>query len=243
MRLYISKDYQQLSAKAASIVASQVTLKPDSVLGLPTGSTPLGMYENLVRMHKEGVVDFSEVITFNLDEYLGLGPDCFQSYRHYMFHNFFDYINIPHGNINILSATEKNAEEVCWEYDQKIVRTGGIDFQILGIGTNGHIGFNEPGYSLKISTHIVCLAEETIEANSRFFSSREEVPRRAVSMGIGTIMQLKKILLLASGKDKAQIIEKTVSGEITTSVPASLLQLHPDVHIVIDEDAARLINS
>lgn len=242
MRLDISKDYQQMSVKAASIVASQVTLKPDSVLGLPTGSTPLGMYENLVRMYKGGVVDFSEVVTFNLDEYLGLGSDCLQSYSYYMFHNFFDHVNIPRGNINIPSASGKDAEDICRDYDQKIARAGGIDLQVLGIGTNGHIGFNEPDRRLKMFTHVVRLAEETVEANSRFFSSREEVPRTAISMGIGSIMQASKILLLVSGEDKAQVLERTINGDITTDLPASLLQLHPDLCIVVDKDAAKLIN-
>ncbi|AGB40763.1 glucosamine-6-phosphate isomerase [Halobacteroides halobius DSM 5150] len=242
MRLHVVEDYKEMSAKAANIVSSQIILKPNSVLGLATGSTPLGMYENLVEMHKRGSVDFSEVITFNLDEYLNLPLEHPQSYHHYMYNNFFDHINIASENINIPPANKENLEEVCLKYDRRIRKAGGIDLQVLGIGVNGHIGFNEPDHKLKTGTHVVDLAKETIEANSRFFATKKGVPRQAISMGMSSIMRAQKILLLASGEQKAQAIKKTISGKITTEVPASLLQLHTDVTIVVDEAAAKAIN-
>lgn len=242
MRLHIVDDYEELSIKAATIVASQITLKPDTVLGLATGSTPLGMYRNLVKMYQQDLVDFSEVVTFNLDEYLGLGPEHPQSYHYYMFENFFNQVNVSEENINIPPGDREDVERVCAEYDKKIASYGGIDLQVLGIGVNGHIGFNEPDNKLKTATHVVQLTEETIEANSRFFSSKEEVPKKAISMGVGPIMQAKKILLLANGEKKARAIMKSISGEITTEVPASLLQLHPEVTIIVDRAAAKLID-
>ncbi len=241
MRLHIVKDYEQLSSKAASFVASQIIMKPDSILGLATGSTPLGMYQNLVKLYQEDMLDFSEVVTFNLDEYLGLDTDHPQSYHYYMHTNFLDHVNILRNAIHIPTGNG-DINKSGKEYDRAILKAGGIDLQILGIGSNGHIGFNEPDHILKTETHMVRLTKETIEANSRFFSSREEVPREAISMGMGSIMQSKKILLLASGESKAQAIARAVSGEITTVVPASLLQLHSDVTIIVDEEAAKLIN-
>ncbi|MEC9488693.1 MAG: glucosamine-6-phosphate deaminase [Halanaerobium sp.] len=242
MRLHIVEDYQEMSKKAATIVASQVTLKPESVLGLATGSTPLGMYRNLVQMYRDDIIDLSEVVTFNLDEYLGLGPEHPQSYHHYMHKNFFNQVNIPEDNIHLPQGNSENIEQVCREYDRKIARYKGIDLQVLGIGVNGHIGFNEPDNKLKTATHQVRLTEDTIKANSRFFSSEEEVPRRAVSMGMGSIMQARMILLLASGKQKALAIKNSISGEITTEVPASLLQLHPEVITIVDREAAMYID-
>lgn len=241
MRLHIVKDYDQMSYKAASIVASQVVLKPDTVLGLATGSTPLGMYQKLVELFQEGMVDFQEVITFNLDEYLGLGSDHSQSYHYYMFENFFRHVNIPKNRIHILDGKSSDVLEAGREYDNQIAQAGGIDLQVLGIGSNGHIGFNEPDHILRTETHVVHLTDETIEANSRFFTAIDEVPKEAISMGMGSIMQAKKILLLASGESKAKAIARMISGEITTEVPASLLQLHPDVTIIVDEEAASLI--
>lgn len=242
MRLHVVNDYNQMSSKAASIVASQIILQPDTVLGLATGATPLGMYQNLVNLYQDGMVDFSEVVTFNLDEYLGLESNHPQSYNYYMFHNFFAHVNIPAEKIHIPQGKCADVCKTCRQYDQEIAKYEGIDLQVLGIGNNGHIGFNEPNYILKTETHLVKLTEETIEANSRFFNSSKEVPREAISMGMGSIMQAKRILLLASGESKAQAIARTISGEITTEVPASLLQLHPNLTIIVDQQAAKLLN-
>jgi glucosamine-6-phosphate deaminase len=241
MKIYVVKDYRQMSLKAASIVASQVILKPNSVLGLATGSTPEGMYRELVKIHKQGTVDFREVVTFNLDEYLGLPPDHPQSYHYYMYNHLFNHINIAPENIHIPTGNEKNIEEFCRHYDRQISNAGGIDLQVLGIGVNGHIGFNEPGLYLNVQTHVVNLAEETIKANSRFFDSPGQVPRRAITMGVGSIMQSGKIILMASGKSKARAIKETVSGKVTASVPASILQLHDQVILVLDREAASLL--
>lgn len=242
MRLHVVNDYDQMSSKAASIVASQIILQPDTVLGLATGATPLGMYQNLVNLYQDGMVDFSEVVTFNLDEYIGLESNHPQSYNYYMFHNFFANVNIPAEKIHIPQGKCADVFKTCRQYDQEIAKYEGIDLQVLGIGNNGHIGFNEPNYILKTETHLVKLTEETIEANSRFFNSSKEVPREAISMGMGSIMQAKRILLLASGENKAQAIARTISGEITTEVPASLLQLHPNLTIIVDQQAAKLLN-
>ncbi|MGI5876683.1 MAG: glucosamine-6-phosphate deaminase [Dethiobacteria bacterium] len=242
MKIHIVDDYQQLSIKAANFVAGQIILKNNAVLGLATGSTPEGMYSQLVQMNREGIVDFSEVVTFNLDEYLGLAPEHPQSYHFYMHSRFLDHINIDPQNIHILSGVAENVEQVCREYDQKIKDAGGIDLQILGIGVNGHIGFNEPGSFLKIQTHLMELTEETIIANSRFFPTPEDVPRRALTMGMGAILQAKRILLLASGESKARVIREMVNGKVTTEVPASLLQLHRELTLILDKEAAALLD-
>lgn len=243
MKILVVDDYDRLSARAAGIVASQVILKNDAVLGLATGSTPEGMYRELAEMSREGKVDFSGVVTFNLDEYAGLAPGHPQSYHHYMHRNFFDHVNIPPGNINIPSVTagDKDMNAFCREYDERITAAGGIDLQVLGIGVNGHIGFNEPDQFLNVGTYLVDLSKETIEANSRFFDTVEEVPRRAITMGMGSIMRAGRILLLAGGKNKAAAIRDTVSGKITTGVPASFLQLHREVTIIVDREAAALL--
>ncbi|MBM7622706.1 glucosamine-6-phosphate deaminase [Sporohalobacter salinus] len=242
MRLQVLEDYEEMSVKAASIVASQVTLKPNSNLGLATGSTPLGMYNNLIRMYKKNLINFEEVVTFNLDEYVGLPADHPQSYHYYMFDNFFDKVNIPPEKIYIPSGVGDNLKQICKKYDQSINSHGGIDLQVLGIGKNGHIGFNEPDNKLRTNTHVVKLTEETINDNSRFFDSIDDVPKKAISMGMSSIMKSKKILLLASGEQKAEAIKKAINGEITTEHPASLLQLHSDVTILVDKDAAKLLN-
>ncbi|MFO7952593.1 MAG: glucosamine-6-phosphate deaminase [Bacillota bacterium] len=244
MKISIVEDYDQLSEKAAAIVAGQLQAKKDSVLGLATGSTPEGMYANLVKMYREGLLDFSSVITFNLDEYVGLSPQHPQSYQAYMYRLFFDHVNIKPENIYIPSLNENmdSVVQVCRDYDQKIYQAGGIDLQILGIGVNGHIGFNESGSSLPKNTYMVDLSPETIEANSRFFDSAEEVPHRAVTMGLGPIMHAKRVLLLASGRDKAEAVKESFSGHITTQVPASLLQLHPAALVLVDHEAAFLLN-
>lgn len=242
MRIIVENNYDNMSKKAALMVASQITLKADSNLGLATGSTPLGMYENLIEMYKEGKIDFSEVQSFNLDEYCGLAADHPNSYHYYMHQNLFDQINIKNENINIPDGRANDFEEECKNYEAKIKKARGIDLQILGIGANGHIGFNEPASELNAATEVVDLREETIEANSRFFEAKENVPKKAISMGMATILKANKIVLLASGKNKAEAIKKTVSGRISTEVPASLLQTHPDVTIIIDQEAASLID-
>jgi glucosamine-6-phosphate deaminase len=241
VRIKRVEDYQELSREAAKIVSSQIVLKPDSVLGLATGSTPVGMYENLVQMHQAGEIDFKEVTTFNLDEYLDISPGHPQSYHYYMYDKFFNYVNIPKIRINIPPGTEDNLEQSCLKYDRDIKDAGGIDLQVLGIGTNGHIGFNEPDNKLNAGTHIVELAEETIEDNSRFFDSRAEVPKQAISMGMGNILKADRILLLASGERKAEAIQDTIKGKITTEVPGSLLQLHDEVIVIIDKEAGELL--
>ena len=241
MRVIIEKDYEAMSKKAALLVASQVRLKENSVLGLATGSTPLGMYDELIDMYKRDEIDFSKVKSFNLDEYCNLPAENPQSYHYYMKDNFFDHVNIPEENINLLDGMTDDVKRECIEYDMKIKRAGGIDLQVLGIGPNGHIGFNEPGEKLNVKTHQVDLAPETIEANSRFFDSKEDVPKKAITVGIATILKSNRILLLASGKNKAKAIKETVSGNVTTKVPSSLLQTHPEVTIIVDEEAAELI--
>lgn len=241
MKVYVMKDYQEMSRKAADIVASQVILKSSSVLGLATGSTPEGMYSRLVEMNREGTVDFGSITAFNLDEYLGLDPEHPQSYHYYMYRHLFDHINADPQNIHIPTGRAQDMTSFCREYDEKIAKAGGIDLQVLGIGVNGHIGFNEPDEYLRAGTHVVNLTEETVEANSRFFASRDEVPRQAVTMGMGSIMKARRILLLAGGKGKAQAIKETVSGKITTRVPASFLQLHRKAVVVLDEEAAALL--
>jgi len=238
MRIIVVDNYEEMSKKAALMVASQVMLKPDSVLGLATGDTPQGMYKEIVKLYGKGEVDFKEVRTFNLDEYYGLDRENAQSYYNYMNINLFDNINISKNNINMPDGMAKDVDESCQFYEDKIKTLGGIDMQVLGIGGNGHIGFNEPNVNFEAQTHLVNLDEETIEANSRFFKSIDDVPVKAISMGIKTIMNSKKIILLANGLNKAEAIEKAINGKINPSIPASILQLHNDVTIIIDKEAA-----
>jgi glucosamine-6-phosphate deaminase len=238
MRIIIVENYEEMSKKAAAMMASQIILKPESVLGLATGDTPLGMYKELIRMYNENMIDFSKVKTFNLDEYYGLGKNSNQSYNYYMTNNLFNHVNIDKENINIPNGMVKNIEEECISYEKRIKEAGGIDIQVLGIGVNGHIGFNEPDVNFEAETHLVNLDEKTIESNSRFFKCIEEVPTKAISMGIKTIMHSKKIVLLANGASKADAIAKTVNGKISPEVPASILQLHQDVAIIVDKEAA-----
>lgn len=212
--------------------------KKDLVLGLATGKTPLGVYEGLIRLHQKGEMDFSDVRTFSLDEYLGVTDDHPQSFAYYLQHNFFQHINIKKENINRLSGFPDDIEEHCHEYENRIRTVGGIDIQILGIGRNGHIGFNEPSSSLSSRTRIKTLTEETITANDPFFHNKEEIPRYCLTMGIGTILESRMILLLASGQEKSQAIHLCVEGPITATLPASILQLHPQAKIIIDENAA-----
>ncbi|MFO7152484.1 MAG: glucosamine-6-phosphate deaminase [Bacillota bacterium] len=241
MEIIIARDYDEMSKKAAQIIAEEIKKKPELVLGLATGGTPVGTYRELVRMYRKGEVDFSRVITFNLDEYLGLPPEDERSYHYYMYSNFFDHVNVKPENIHIPNGVAEDIEEECRRYDEAIKEAGGIDLQLLGIGVNGHIGFNEPGEKLMAHTHVTTLAPDTIKANARFFNSEDEVPRKAITVGLGTIMKAKKIVLLASGKEKAGIMAELLGDNaVSTKVPASFLLLHPDVTIVMDEEAAQI---
>jgi len=241
MRIIIGKDYDEMSKKAALMVAAQVLLKPASVLGLATGSTPLGLYRELIGMNQRGDVDFADITTFNLDEYYPLGPDHPQSYHRFMYENFFNHINVKPERIHLPDGMAADIQTACATYERMIAEAGGIDLQVLGIGVNGHIGFNEPNPSLLAETHLVDLSEETIKVNSRFFSSVDEVPRQALTMGIGTILKARRIILLASGRNKAEAIKKTVSGLVTSACPSSFLQTHPDVTLILDQEAAALL--
>lgn len=241
MKIIIANDYQDMGKKAANILAAQVCLNPKCILGLATGSTPISMYQRLVKIHKEDDLDFSGVTTFNLDEYVGISENDTNSYHYFMFNNLFNHINLKRENIHIPNGKSENLQRECDEYEILIKNLGGIDLQVLGIGLNGHIGFNEPDSKFEASTHVVKLKENTIDANSRFFKTIDDVPKFAISMGIGTIMRAKKIILLASGSNKAEIISKAVYGDITPQVPASILQLHPDVTLILDCDAAKYI--
>lgn len=238
MRIICVNNYEEMSKKAANVVTSQLILKPDSVLGFATGSTPLGMYKQLVKTYKAGHIDFKETTTFNLDEYYGLNKKNKQSYYFYMYENFFKHINIDMNGVNIPNGMAKNIDKECFEYERKIRSGGGIDLQVLGIGRNGHIGFNEPDIKFEALTHMVKLDEQTIKDNSRFFDSIEAVPTKAISMGIKTIMRTKRIILLASGKEKADAISGAIYGKIIPELPASVLQLHPDVIFIVDKEAA-----
>lgn len=237
MRIYKAKDYKDMSRKAANIISAQVISKPDSILGLATGSTPVGTYEQLVEWYNKGDIDFSEVTTVNLDEYKGLARENDQSYYYFMHKQLFDRVNIRPENTFIPDGMNMNAEEECGRYQKVIDDLGGIDMQLLGLGHNGHIGFNEPGEALEKNVHCVDLTENTIEANRRFFDSIDEVPRQAYTMGIKSIMHAKKILVVVSGADKADILKESFFGKVTSKVPASILQLHPDVILVADEAA------
>lgn len=237
MKVYRAKDYNDMSRKAANIISAQVTMKPDCVLGLATGSTPIGTYKQLIEAYNNGDLDFSEVKTANLDEYKGLTRDNDQSYYYFMHENLFQHVNIKEANTNIPDGTEADSAKEVARYEEVVRGLGGVDLQLLGLGHNGHIGFNEPADEFPKETHIVDLQESTIEANKRFFASIDEVPRQAYTMGIGTIMSAKKILLIVSGSDKAAILHDVICGPITPRVPASILQLHPDVIVVADEAA------
>lgn len=244
MNLIVARDYDDMSCKAANIIADEIRQKPDLVLGLATGDTPLGTYRQLARMHREERLDFSKVITFNLDEYCGLSHQDPNSYHYYMYENFFNHINIKPENIHIPDGNAEDIEAFCKKYDREIAGCGGIDLQLLGIGQNGHIGFNEPGDELLTATHLTYLTEDTIKANSRFFNSVEEVPKKAITMGLGTIIQARKIILLASGRNKARIMAELLGEDaVSTKNPASFLLLHKDVTVIIDEEAASIYRS
>lgn len=242
MRIIVTEDYQSMSRKAAMMVAGQISLKPDSVLGLATGSTPIGLYQELIKMYQAGDLDFSKVRTFNLDEYYNLSADDPQSYHYFMYDNLFNHINMKPENVSILDGMASDFDRECREYEKAIRDCGGIDLQILGIGVNGHIGFNEPDSALNVYTALVDLTDDTINANSRFFDSPDLVPRKALSVGMGVILRARRIILLASGENKAEAIRETVSGLVTTNTPSSFLQLHPDVYLIIDKAAASLLD-
>lgn len=237
MKIIKASDYNSMCKKAAAIFAAQITLKPDCVLGLATGSTPLGVYSRLIELYTAGEIDFSEVKTVNLDEYVGLDGDNDQSYRYFMNNKLFNHVNINKANTNVPNGKAADKAAECARYEKVIKDLGGIDVQLLGIGNNGHIGFNEPNDCFDKTTHEVALTQSTIDANTRFFSSADEVPKTAISMGVQTIMQAKKIVLIANGPAKADIIYETCYGPITPNVPASALQLHPDVTIIVDAEA------
>ena len=241
MRIYKATDYNDMSRKAANIISAQIIMKPDCVLGLATGSSPVGTYKQLIEWYNKNDLDFSEVTSINLDEYKGLSPEDPQSYRYFMNTHLFDHVNIDKSRTYVPNGLEEDSEKACADYNEIICSVGGVDMQLLGIGGNGHIGFNEPGQAFETGTHCVDLQESTIEANKRFFASATDVPRQAYTMGIKTIMQAKKILVVVSGEDKAEIVKKAFFGPVIPGVPASILQMHNDVILVGDEAALSLI--
>lgn len=237
MKILVEKDYEALSKVAGDIFINAVKDKPDIVLGLATGSTPIGMYKEMIKAHNDGL-DFSKVKTFNLDEYVGLSNEHPSSYGYFMNNELFNHININKTNCHIPNGKSEDMKEYCKRYDEMIVEAGGIDIQVLGIGQNGHIAFNEPSDELSVGTNIANLTENTIEVNSRFFDSIEEVPTTAITMGMGSILKAKKIILLASGKNKAPVIKRLLNdNKVTTQLPVSFLLLHPDVTVIVDEEA------
>jgi len=238
MEVIIKKSYDDISVAAANVVADILNTKPNSVLGMATGSTPLGVYKELVRLHREEGLDFSQVTTFNLDEYVGLSINHSQSYHHFMYENFFQHVNIPNQNVYIPSGTTRNYQAFCQWYEQRIEESGGIDVQILGIGSDGHIAFNEPTSSLSSRTRLKTLAKSTINDNARFFDKREDVPTYAITMGVGTILEANQIVVLASGKIKAEVVAASIEGPVTSMVTASALQLHPSTLFFADEEAS-----
>lgn len=241
MIIYRAKNYHDMSRKAANIISAQIIMKPDCVLGLATGSSPAGTYKQLIEWYQKGDLDFSKVTSINLDEYKGLGPESHQSYRYFMDTNLFNHVNINLSNTFVPDGLEEDPGKACRDYNNIIESHGGIDLQLLGLGHNGHIGFNEPGEAFEKETHCVDLSESTIEANKRFFGPGEKVPAQAYTMGIKNIMQAKKILVIVSGEDKAAILDKVLHGPVTPAVPASILQLHNDVTVVADEAALSMV--
>ena len=243
MKLIIVENYEEISKLAAINIKDVIDKNPNAILGLATGSTPLGTYKELIKMNKENEIDFSKVTTVNLDEYIGLCEKDTQSYRYFMNENLFNNINIKKENTFIPNGLAKDIQEETNNYDKKIDELGGIDIQILGIGTNGHIAFNEPSDFLISGTHLTNLTQSTINANSRFFNSINEVPKTAITMGLGQIMKSKKILLLAHGENKVEVIKEVLSGKITTKNPATMLQMHTDVTVIIDKTIGSLIKN
>ena len=236
MKFITVKNYEELSHKAAELIAAQVIVKPDCVLGLATGSSPVGAYKELIAKYEKGDLDFSKVTSVNLDEYVGLTGDNDQSYRYFMNDNLFNHVNIDKAKTFVPNGCAEDYDKECKEYDDRVKELGGIDLQLLGIGLDGHIGFNEPDEFFVGPTHIVDLDESTIVANARFFESEADVPRKAVTMGMMSIMQAKKVLLIANGAAKKEIVDKAFFGPITPLVPASILQLHPDLTVIFSEN-------
>lgn len=243
MLLSIRADYNAICKEGARIVAELVRKKPDCVLGFATGKSPLTLYQELIRMHRNEGLDFSKVTTFNLDEYVGLPPSHDQSYHFFMWENLFKHINVDSRYIHIPAGMADDVEEQCEWYEKRIDEAGGIDLQILGIGSNGHIAFNEPGSSLGSRTRIKTLTEKTRQDNARYFDSIDQVPKYAITMGIGTIMDAKRLILLASGKNKAQAIKNTLEGPISAMVPSTIVQMHRHATVLIDEDAASTLTA
>jgi glucosamine-6-phosphate deaminase len=241
MRVILLSDPAAVASRAADFVSRLVRKKPACVLGLATGSTPLGLYRELIRLHRECGLDFSRVTTFNLDEYIGLGPDDPQSYRQFMQTNLFDHLNIPREQTHVPDGLARDLADYGGRYESLIRAAGGIDVQVLGIGADGHIGFNEPGSSLGSRTRVKSLARETVRDNARFFGGEERVPRLAITMGVGTILDARQCLLLATGPSKAQAIRDTIEGPLTSQITASALQLHPDTVCILDESAAAML--
>lgn len=241
MKIIKANDYYDMSRKSANIISAQVIMKPNAVLGLATGDSPVGTYQQLIEWYKKGDIDFSAVTTVNLDEYKGLSRTHTQSYYYFMHEKFFNHINISEDNIYVPDGSNPNSEKVCGDYDEIIRRVGGIDLQLLGIGVDGHIGFNEPGEAFELETHCVNLTDSTINSNARFFGSKEMVPTQAYTMGIKSIMQARKVLMVANGINKAEIIKKAFWGPVVPEIPASILQMHPDFTLVVDKEAGSLI--
>lgn len=241
MRIICTKNYEEMSHKAAQIIAAQITLKPDTILGLATGSSPEGLYADLVESYKKGDLDFSQVSSVNLDEYVGLDTSHDQSYRYFMNYHLFDHVNIDKSRTSVPNGLAEDVSAECARYDKMLEDMGGVDIQVLGIGHNGHVAFNEPDEFFDPHTHMVKLTERTIEANSRFFESADAVPKYAITMGIKGIMSAKSLLLVVSGKDKAEALKAALTGPVTPKVPASIIQFHPNVTVVADEDALSLM--
>ena len=243
MNLRVVNSYEELCKVAASEFSKVIKEKPNAIIGLARGGSPIGMYKELIKMYENKELDFSKITTVNLDEYIGLNPEHSQSYRYFMNDNLFNHINIDVANTFVPNGLAKDLEVECKEYDKRIIELGGIDIQLLGVGNNGHIAFNEPDEHLSAGTHVISLTENTIEANARFFDNIDDVPRTAITMGVGGIMKAKKIILIASGESKAEAIKGLFSGKITTENPASMLQMHRDVTVIVDKEAAKLIEN
>ncbi len=241
MRIIVTEDYNAMSRQAANILSAQIVAKPDCTLGLATGSSPIGTYKVLIERYEQGDLDFSNVKSINLDEYVGLSGEHDQSYRYFMNHNLFNHVNINPENTNVPNGLAEDTDAECLRYNKVIEELGPIDTQVLGLGHDGHIGFNEPADHFPLLTHKVDLEDVTIEANARFFASKDEVPKQALTMGIGTIMQAKQVVMVVSGKDKAEIVKKAFTGPVTPEVPASILQMHPNFILVGDKAALSLL--
>jgi glucosamine-6-phosphate deaminase len=241
MKIIVTENYEEMSRVAAELFAQTLKEKPEAVLGLATGDTPIGMYQGLIAMYEKGELDFSRATSVNLDEYYPITPDNDQSYRYFMNHQLFDHVNIDKARTYVPDGTTKDPEAFCREYEAKIDALGGVDVQVLGIGRNGHIGFNEPDDELIPITHLTKLTDSTIEANARFFASEADVPKHALTMGVQSVFKARRVLLMASGANKAEAVRAMLQGNLTTRLPASLLQLHPDVTLICDKDAYSLV--